>query len=423
MRCGISVLMRRTPSISKIKIVQHKSRESILPNWNRNASPSSLAILVLGCLSVTLAGCSGGGLPTSGPAASAITKAQTEDQLLPYALVKLDGQIASLLRSNQQTPLGSSLGLQQPPANILFGVGDIVSVTIFESSSGGLFLPAEGGSRAGNFVQLPDQTIDRNGNISVPYAGSIKAAGRSAVEIQRGIQSRLANRAIEPQAVVTLKEQRSAFVTVIGDVNSPARLTLTAGGERLIDTLARAGGPKARGFETQVTVERAGVKRTALLQDIVSDSDSNIFLQPGDMVYVKSEARTFLAFGATGESGQFDFLKERITMAEAIGKSKGLLDERAEPSSIFLYRLETRERAAAGGVDLSHWEGAKTIPIIYSLNLRDPSGFFVASLMPMQPNDVLYIDNAQTVSINKFLSLIFGVTSAASSTATAVRGL
>ena len=57
-----------------------------------------------------------------------------------------------------------------------FGIGDVVSVTIFEAAAGGLFIPTEAGVRPGNFVTLPDQTVDNDGNISVPYAGLVKAA-------------------------------------------------------------------------------------------------------------------------------------------------------------------------------------------------------------------------------------------------------
>jgi polysaccharide biosynthesis/export protein len=379
--------------------------------------------LALGLSSSFLTACSGGGLPQSGPSTTSIVEGTTKPTSVPYELVKLDGEVAAKLHYKGTNSLGQTFGMHRPAASIQFGVGDLVGVTIFESAGGGLFLPAESGNRSGNFVQIPDQTIDKNGNITVPYAGAVKAAGRSAADIQRSIQGKLANRAIEPQAVVTMKEQRSAFISVLGEVNNPARLALSGGGERIADSLARAGGPKARGFETTVTVQRGEKRGTANLLDVVNSDDNNIFLQPGDTVYVKSEARTFLAFGATGESGQFDFLKERITLAEAIGKARGLLDERAEPSSVFLYRLETRDRAKSIGIDISKWGDSDTIPIIYSLNLRDPSGFFVAGLVPMQPADILYIDNASSVNFNKFLSLVFNATNVVRATRLTANGL
>jgi protein involved in polysaccharide export with SLBB domain len=61
-----------------------------------------------------------------------------------------------------------------PPRGIMLGVGDVVSITIFESL-GGLFFPNDAGARPGNFVTLPNQMADSNGNITVPYAGIIRA--------------------------------------------------------------------------------------------------------------------------------------------------------------------------------------------------------------------------------------------------------
>jgi protein involved in polysaccharide export with SLBB domain len=67
----------------------------------------------------------------------------------------------------------------RPPPLITLGIGDVVSVTIFEREPGGLFVPSEPGARPGNFVTLPDQVVDNNGNITVPYAGTVRALGRT----------------------------------------------------------------------------------------------------------------------------------------------------------------------------------------------------------------------------------------------------
>ena len=90
------------------------------------------------------------------------------------------------------------------PAEINFGVGDTVGVTIFESAAGGLFIPSEGSVRPGNFIELPNQLVDKSGYITVPYAGPIRAAGRTPQEVEGEIVQKLKARAIEPQAVVTL---------------------------------------------------------------------------------------------------------------------------------------------------------------------------------------------------------------------------
>ena len=76
------------------------------------------------------------------------------------------------------------------PRGITLGIGDIVSVTIFEPP-GGLFVPSDAGARPGNFVTLPNQIVDSDGNITVPYAGTIPAAGRTPSEVQQAINEAL----------------------------------------------------------------------------------------------------------------------------------------------------------------------------------------------------------------------------------------
>ena len=86
--------------------------------------------------------------------------------------------------------------------------------------------------RPGNFVALPNQNVDLNGFITVPYAGAVKANGRTPSEIQQDIVKAIGNRAIEPQVVVSLITQNTSLVSVLGEVRQPARLTANAAGER-----------------------------------------------------------------------------------------------------------------------------------------------------------------------------------------------
>jgi protein involved in polysaccharide export with SLBB domain len=79
----------------------------------------------------------------------------------------------------------------RPPPRITLGIGDVVSITIFEAEPGGLFVPSEPGARPGNFVTLPNQVVDTNGNITVPFAGTIRALGRTQSEVQEAINEAL----------------------------------------------------------------------------------------------------------------------------------------------------------------------------------------------------------------------------------------
>jgi polysaccharide export outer membrane protein len=356
-----------------------------------------------GLAAVLLAGCST--LPTSGPAGTDVKAEQPVDEnSLPYSLVRVTPEIVSVLADNTGK-LTVAFADRQPPREIRFGIGDVVSVTIFEAAAGGLFIPTEAGVRPGNFVALPNQSVDSRGNISVPYAGAIRAQNRTPAEVQQAIADALKNRAIEPQAVVALVDQRTSLISVLGEVNSPVRYPANAAGEHLLDAITRAGGPKGQGFDTWVMVERNGKQATVPFGALVYEPSNNIFVHPNDTVYVYREPQTFVAFGATGQQGQFNFEAWRVSVAEAVAKSGGLNDTLADPTAVFLYRGETRAVATRLGIDVRRFT-TPIIPVVYNFNLRDPSTYFLASKMMVRNKDVIYTSNAQAVETAKLLNYI-----------------
>jgi polysaccharide export outer membrane protein len=358
--------------------------------------------LLLGAL-VAAGGCTM--LPTSGPQSWDIFAGQHDPQKLHYALVRVTPQVEAALAAAIPR-LATAFADNRPPDRIRFGVGDVISVTIFESAAGGLFIPSEAGVRPGNFINIPSQAVDADGNISIPYAGAIRAKGRTAVEVQRAIVQALANRAIEPQAVVTLVTQQSALVTLLGDIRLANRLPALPAGEHLLDTIARAGGPTGQGYDEWVMLERNGRREAVPFGALVYEPADNIYTHPLDTIYLYRQPQTFLAFGAVRSAGiQIGFDQWRLSLAEAVSKAGGLNDAQADPGAIFLYRGETREVAKRLGIDVSGFDGP-IIPVIYNINFRDPAGYFLATQFEMRNKDVIYVSNAVSVEVTKFLSYL-----------------
>ena len=364
-----------------------------------------LALLALSC-----AGCSI--LPADGPQSSDVRTSEAGSaQSLPYALVKLTPEIVRVL--GRYTPrLSTAFADRTPPKAFRFGIGDTISVTIFESAAGGLFIPAEAGVRPGNFVTIPNQAVDDHGNISVPYAGALTAKGRTPAEIERTIVDALKARAIEPQVVVSLVDQHTSLISVLGDVHTAGRFPASPSGERILDTIARAGGPVTQGYDGWVTLEREGHRGSVPFGALLYEPSNNIYVLPNDVIYLYSQPQTFVAFGAVGGGasavggqGQYKFDAWRISLAEAVGKHGGLNDNQADPASVFLYRGETREVAQQLGVDCSRFDGP-IIPIVYSANFRDPSGYFLAQSFEIRNKDVIYTSNSASVETTKFLNFL-----------------
>src|SRR5262245_18807668 len=308
-------------------------------------------------------------LPSSGPKGSVSLPAINQASKVPHVVVNVTPEVISVLQSEGSDAGFGALRGAKGASPTQIGVGDVVGVTIFEASPGGLFVPAESTNSNGNFVNLPDQQVDSSGNISVPYAGTIHVSGSEPGAIQSVIEQRLGNRAIEPQAVVAIKSQTSSQVSVLGDINQPSKFQINPKGERVLDSIARAGGPKQPGYETYVTMERGGKKATVYFPVLVRDPANNIFVRGGDTIYVYREPHAFMAFGASGENSRFDFPDENITLTDALGRAGGLLDDRANPGAVLVYRLESRDVARRLGAKVEDW-GTSEIPVIYQFDLR-----------------------------------------------------
>ena len=360
---------------------------------------------------IVLTGCTNPMMPVAGPRVGISAAMSRMTNSLPYALVKLTPQVIDVLSTNAPG-LSQIFTDRRPAEQIKFGIGDVVSVTIFEAAAGGLFIPSEAGVRPGNFVQLPNQSVDNSGNISVPYAGAIRAVNRTPAEVQLSIVNALKNRAIEPQVVVALVTQNTSLISVLGEVNTPSRFPVSYAGEKILDEITRAGGPKGQGYDTWVMLERDGKRATIPFGALVYEPTNNIFARPNDTIYVYREPQTFVSFGASGTQGQFNFDAWRISLAEAQAKAGGLNDTLADPASVFIYRGETREVAERLGIDVSKFQGP-VIPVVYNVNYRDPAGYFLATKFQMRNKDVLFASNASAVEQAKVMNYIRLVTATA----------
>jgi polysaccharide export outer membrane protein len=367
--------------------------------------------------------------PGTGPTSDAVNNHATaglrSNAALPYALVDVSADTIGFLSQPNVVTFQGVFPDKRPKPEQVAGVGDVLNISIFEAAPGGLFTPATAaGARPGNFVDLPPQAVDQKGSIYVPYAGEIPAAARTLPDIQQAIVARLRNRAIEPQVVVSLNQQHSAVVSVLGDVNTPGVLALNSVGERLLALIARAGGPKFEAIESYVTLQRDGRRVRVLLSRVVHDPRENIFIRPNDVIFLTHEAPTFTALGALnqnvfGFNSEIPFDVETLTLAQAIGKAGGLNDQQSDPSEVFIYRYEDRHFLEKFGIDTTRFTYDR-IPTIYHLNLRDPSGYLLAAGFQMRTKDVMYVANAKVIDYYKVLTLINNTANSTSNVANAV---
>ena len=368
------------------------------------------------CLaSLALAGCYT--LPTAGPTAGQVVDQAVKDGKRRFDVVNVNDHVVAALLSQPKASFQTRFQQYGKPPEPKIGVGDTVSVSIWEAAGGGLFSAPTPETVTGTVatgshnVTIPDQIVTRDGAISVPFAGRIAVAGRSPLEVQREIEERLAGKAIEPQVIVTVDKSVTNTATVSGEVVSGARVPLSVGGDRLLDLIAAAGGAKAPIYEIFVRLSRDGVTVTMPMSRLVSNPAENIYAWPGDVLTLVQIPQTYSVFGATGQNTQLDFKAEKITLAEAVARAGGLQDQRADPSGVFLFRYEPPAVVGALGAGNLPTGPDRDSPVVYRLDFRDPNSYFLADRFPVEDKDIIYVSNALLSDLQKFFTLLNTVTS------------
>ena len=331
-----------------------------------------------------------------------------------YGLVDLDTISVTALDDFDFSPMRSTFGLGSAAAGIRIGVGDVLNVTIFEAGPDGLFSTTERKQ-----VALP-LTVQGSGLISVPYAGTVQAAGRTAEQVRASILAVLRERAVEPDIIVNLDQSVSRSVSVLGAVQQGASVPLVAGDERVLDVVARAGGPTAPPYQTFVTLLRGKRSATILLQELVDRPHENIFVRPGDTVFLSDDPRTVAAFGAVELKGNLELSSAEVSLAEAAAEAQGLDATRANPQGYFVFRYEREaivrdlaskllideEQLAALLSDHTSRDKHGRIPIVYRVDLSDPDGYFVAKRFAMRDKDVIYVARSFGADLREFVDLV-----------------
>jgi polysaccharide biosynthesis/export protein len=367
--------------------------------------------VILACLiGVALGGCST--LPTAGPTTGKVVDQSVKDDQIRFDVVDVDDRVVATLLAQPIESFRNRFQQYGKPPGPKIGIGDTITVTIWEAAAGGLFGSAvtTGVSPGSRSVTIPDQVVVRDGAISVPFADRISVAGKSPLEVQRIIEQRLAEKAIEPQVLVVITKSVTYAATVSGEVVSGARVPLSVDGDRLLDLIALAGGAKSPVYETFVRLSRDGVTATIPMEQLVSDPSENIFAWPGDVLTLVRVPQTFSVLGATGQNMQVTFGAEKVTLAEALAKAGGLQDLRADPAGVFLFRFEPASIIGALKVPPLPTGPGGSSPVVYRLDLSDANSYFFAQRFPVEDKDIIYVANARLNELQKFFTLLNTIT-------------
>lgn len=386
-------------------------------NLHRNYATHLMKIVLTSGL-FSLGACSA--LPGNAPTESVVLKTAADSKRNPleFLILPVTARVADVL-ATEQPPLISTLyrDALAPVSNDRIGIGDRLNITIFELGSGLFSGAAPNVSSNGDLSAstsatgsvthqtLPPTDVEANGTITIPYVGKMSVVGLTPQALSEQIKTALSGKSQEAQVMVHIGTDISNTVIVSGAVHRPGRVLLSTAQERLSDVVAIAGGANNPPEDTFVQLVREGKSGGTDLGTLETHPGEDIPARPGDRIHVIYQPRSYTVFGAASKNAmQVEFNSPTVNLAEAVARVGGPNDNLADPNAVFLFRFE--DTVAAKELDIRTPQTRQGVPVIYKLDMMDPTSYFLAQRIPIKSKDVLLIANAKTNRFYKFNQLI-----------------
>jgi polysaccharide export outer membrane protein len=170
--------------------------------------------------------------------------------------------------------------------------------------------------------------VDPAGDLTLPLCGKVKVQGLTASEAARLLETTLREGQVlvRPQVNVDVQQYAGHFVTVLGEVSSPGRVTVIAP-MKLSEILAQVGGLTAIAG-THIKIRHASDDAGPEEDVPYSRSDSNpqtgsIIVRPGDTLIVPRTGIVYV-LGAVYHPGGFVMQEDgKLNVAQALALSGG----------------------------------------------------------------------------------------------------
>lgn len=313
-----------------------------------------------------------------------------------FVVRRLDAEAVARSREAAAAGLPEPFKTAAPiPAGIV-SPGDRLALTIIEST--GSTVPSAINGR----LDIDPIQVDPGGALAVPYAGTIPVAGKSVEESRALIQRRLANKLYRPQVLLRKVDEPSRTVSLVGAATKGGSFQIGPGMIRLADLVGAAGVEADRPEQIRLELHRGGETGATTLRRILQDASENVPLRPGDLVTATRLSGFVTVIGAASVPGRVEITRPDFSILDALASSRGLDDNAADPSGVFLFTRADRGASPA---------------VIYEIDIRDPLQVQLAREFRLSDNDLIYVSTASFAQTRKVLSTISGSLNTASNLA------
>jgi protein involved in polysaccharide export with SLBB domain len=222
-----------------------------------------------------------------------------------------------------ENPLAYAADVTAPaPQEYVLGPGDQVRIQIWGSI---------------DFVGA--QTLDRNGQISLPKIGTVTLAGVQVKDLEDTLRKRVSTVYNNTQLNASLGKLRGITVFVVGQAQQPGTYNLS-GLSTLVNAVFASGGPGVNGSMRAIELKRNGKTISTIdLYDFIAtgDKSKDATLQPGDVIMIPPAGPRIALTGVTDHAAIYE-VKPGSTVQNILALGGGL-SSLANPQKALLERI------------------------------------------------------------------------------------
>jgi len=287
---------------------------------------------------------------------------------------KLERFGAALFRNSAAVADKSTLSVPVGPDYVL-GPGDELVIDYWGASS-----------------QHIQRSVDREGRVSIPEAGSVVVAGRTLAEVQQTIQKMLSHQLRGISVDVTLGKLRTVRVYVVGDVKNPGAYDISSLSTAL-SALIAAGGPTDTGsyrtvkhFRGKTLVEEVDLY-DLMLKGV---SSGEVHLESGDSILVPPIGPQVTVAGKVRRPAIYELRKEQ-TLDQVLDLAGGV-PVTGELSRIRVERVQAHERKEMMSVNVAEGAGIQAADDAFRrFRIQDGDIVTVLPILPYS-NRAVYLE-------------------------------
>ncbi len=276
------------------------------------------------------------------------------------------------------------------------GPQDILSITVWDHPE--LTIPA------GEFRSptAAGHKVDGQGFFFFPFAGRVKASGRTTEQVRTILQKKLAKYITNPQVGVSIAAYRSQRAYISGQVQKPGVYEINDTPLTVRDAIGKAGGLKDLLRDTSKEAADYALLARHNKQKILIDLDAllrkgderqNYVLRGGDSLHIAERDRTEKVFvmGEVKKPQTIRLNRFKVSLAEVLSDAGGINEETANPQGIFVVRKERPQDKLA---------------TVYQLQLNGVHSMLLAEQFPIRKRDIVYVTAAPISRWNRVINQI-----------------